>query len=91
MIYEWDPAKAKFNLSNHGVSFEESSTIFGDPLSLTIHDAQHSQTEDRFVTVGLSAQLNLLVVVFADRGAKIRIISARHATKQERKEYEEGL
>jgi uncharacterized protein len=89
--FSWDPSKAASNLKNHGVSFEEAVTAFGDPLSLTIPDPQHSESEDRFVLVGLSANSRLLVVVHAERGDDdIRIISARLASRRERNEYEEG-
>ena len=91
MRFEWDRAKARFNLSKHGVSFEEAATMFGDPLSLTISDPGHSEEEDRFVTMGVSSKLRTIVVVHTDRGGHIRIISARLATTRERKEYEEGI
>ena len=87
---EWDEPKAKSNLAKHGVSFEEASTVFGDPLSLTISDPAHSQTETRFVVLGLSHQRKLLVVVHTERGDNIRIISARRASRAERKCYEES-
>jgi uncharacterized DUF497 family protein len=71
------------------VSFAEASTVFGDPLSLTIPDPAHSQVEDRFIIIGNSYQRKLLVVVHTERGDNIRIISARRATKRERMNYEE--
>lgn len=88
--FEWDDDKAKKNKRKHGVSFEEASTVFGDALARTIHDPLHSEEEDRFVTLGESHRRRLLVVVFTERGDKIRIISARVATRRERKDYEEG-
>ena len=88
--FEWDEDKAKTNLNKHGVSFEEASSVFGDPLALTIPDPLHSEEEDRFITLGESHRRRLLVVVSTDRGNKIRIISARAATRRERKDYEEG-
>jgi uncharacterized DUF497 family protein len=88
--FEWDDNKAARNRKKHSVSFEEASTVFGDPLALTIHDPLHSEEEDRFVTLGESHRRRLLVVVFTERGDKIRIISARVATRRERKNYEEG-
>jgi uncharacterized protein len=88
--FEWDKDKAKRNLKKHGVSFEEASSTFGDPLALTIPDPLHSEEEDRFVNLGESGRRRLLVVVFTDRGDRIRIISARLATPRERKDYEEG-
>jgi uncharacterized DUF497 family protein len=90
--FSWDPRKAAGNLRKHGVSFEEAVTAFGDPLSLTIRDAEHSGLEDRFVLLGLSANSSLLVVVHAERGDDdIRIISARLASRRERTQYEEGV
>ena len=88
--FEWDDDKAKKNLKKHGVSFEEASSVFGDPLALTIPDPLHSVEEDRFITLGESHRRRLLVVVFTDRGDKIRIITARVATGRERKDYEEA-
>jgi len=88
--FEWDEEKARSNIAKHGVSFEEASTVFGDPLSLTVPDPAHSEAEERFVILGHSHTGKLLVVVHTERGDNIRIISARRATKQERKDYEEG-
>ena len=90
LSFEWDGRKAKTNLAKHGVSFEEASTVFGDPLSLTIPDPAHSQVEDRAIVLGQSHQRKLLVVVHTERGDNIRIISARRAGRRERKNYEEG-
>jgi len=90
VTFEWDPKKARQNLKNHGVSFEEATTVFSDTLSRTILDPLHSQYEERFVLIGESAGRRLLVVVHTDRGDRIRIISARIATLHERKKYEEG-
>ncbi|HJT78017.1 MAG TPA: BrnT family toxin [Gemmataceae bacterium] len=88
--FEWDEGKAKRNSRKHRVSFEEASTVFGDPLALTIPDPLHSEKEDRFVTLGESSRRRLLVVVSTERGGRIRIISARVATRRERKDYEEN-
>ena len=88
--FEWDVLKAAANLEKHGVSFAEAVTVFFDPLSITIPDPEHSQDEGRFVITGLSYQHRPLVVVHTDRGARIRIISARSATLSERKSYESG-
>ena len=88
--FEWHDNKARINLRKHGVSFEEASTIFRDPLALTIPDPLHSQEEDRFISLGESNRRRLLVVVFTQRRDKIRIVSARLATRRERKDYEEG-
>ncbi len=88
--FEWDQAKAKSNLRKHGVGFEEASTVFGDLLAITITDPAHSEVEDRFVTVGESNRMRLVVVSYTERGDRIRIISARIATRNERRPYEEG-
>lgn len=89
--FEWDADKAKTNRLKHRIGFEEASTVFGDPLSLTIHDPEHSREgEDRFVTVGHSERQRLIVVVHCDLGDRIRLISARSATSREKKNYEEG-
>lgn len=85
--FEWDPVKAAANLQKHGVSFAEASEAFGDPLSLTIAD--FDAPEQRFVLVGLSPAGRLLVVVHTVRSNTIRLISARSATRQERKSYEQ--
>ena len=90
MIFEWDKKKANANETKHDVSFEEASTVFGDPLSLTIYDPLHSDREDRFVTIGLSADYEMLAVVHMDREDRIRIISARRATRREMRNYEQG-
>lgn len=90
LVFEWDGEKAQKNSRKHGVTFEEATTIFGDPLSLTIDDPLHSKGEHRFVTIGQSVRQRTLVVVHADRGAHIRVISARVATRKEREQYEEA-
>jgi uncharacterized protein len=90
LLFEWDEQKAKQNLSKHGVSFEEASTVFGDTLSVTIDDPLHSAGEQRCVTLGHSSKHRLLVVVHTDRSGRIRIISARPATRHERDTYEEA-
>ena len=88
--FTWDRDKAAANADKHGISFEEACTAFGDPLSLTVHDPDHSEDETRFVLVGLSFQGKLLVVVHSEREGSIRIISARPATRAERRTYEQG-
>jgi hypothetical protein len=90
MEFEWNPDKAKLNLEKHGVSFQEASTVFNDPLSITFPDPDHSVGENRYVIIGLSRFGQLLVVAHTDRGMRIRLISARKATRQERRFYEEG-
>ncbi|MEK7327999.1 MAG: BrnT family toxin [Chloroflexota bacterium] len=86
---EWDEAKAEANLQKHGVSFEEAETVFDDPLSLTVLDPDHSVDEERFVDIGQSDKKRLLVVVYTERRKKLRLISARLATRAERITYEE--
>ena len=88
--FERDAKKARENIKKHGVSFEEASTVFGDLLALTIYDPVHSEEEDRFVTLGESEKRRLIVASFTDRDDRIRIISARVATRRERKDYEKG-
>jgi uncharacterized DUF497 family protein len=88
--FTWDPAKAAENLRKHGVNFREAATVFDDPLSTTFPDADHSSGEQRFLIIGLSAFQRILVVSHTDTGDTIRIISARAATRRERKFYEEN-
>ena len=90
MRFEWEPSEAAVNERKHGVTFGEASTVFGDELSVTGRDLKHSTSESRFVTLGLSSQGHLLAVCHTDRGDVVRIISARMATRKERKIYEEG-
>jgi uncharacterized DUF497 family protein len=87
--FEWGPEKAKANLSKHGVSFVEAVTVFGDPLSMNMPDPDHSEGEERFILLGMSDRYRLLVVSYAERPPRTRIISARLATRNERKQYEE--
>ena len=89
LTFEWDPDKAQANLAKHGVGFLEAATVLGDPLSLTISDPGHSEGEQRFVSVGMSDRLRLLVVAHTEWGERIRIISARRATRRERRAYEQ--
>jgi uncharacterized protein len=89
MEFEWDPEKAERNERKHGVSFHEGATVFNDPLAFTFADPDHSIGEERFLTFGLSRYDRLIVVAHTDRGNKMRIISARLMTRQERKTYEE--
>ena len=88
MEFEWDADKAASNLDKHGVSFAEAMTVFGDPLEITIADPDHSESEFRFLSIGLSALGRLLVVAYTEREGRTRIINARKATLRERKQYE---
>ncbi len=90
MKIEWDPKKAELNLRKHGVSFEEAATALGDPMAATGADPDHSTTEERYVTFGVSERLRLLVVAHTEEAETIRIISARPASRGERRLYEEG-
>ena len=90
MKFDWDPQKAAVNLLNHGVSFEEAASVFGDPLAATVPDPDHSTDERRFITMGVTLAQRVLVVVHTDRADQTRIISARAATRGEKKKYEEG-
>jgi hypothetical protein len=90
--FGWDPRKAAANLRKHGVSFEEAATAFGDPQSLSIPDPAHSYGEERFILIGRSERTRLLVVVHLEiTETQIRLISARLASRQERRTYEEDL
>ena len=87
--FEWDGQKAEENRKKHGVSFDEAVTVFYDPLSATFDDPDHSEDEDRLVTVGYSVRGWLLVVCHVERGVVTRLINARRATASERKRHEE--
>ena len=91
LIFEWDPKKVETNLKKHGVSFEEASTAFKDPLSLTIDDPLHSGDEERLILIGMSYNNRMLVIVHTEIRDNIRIISARKATKKERNYYETNV
>ena len=90
MRFEWNARKATANLPKHGVSFDEAASVFFDPLSATGDDPDHSRDDRRFVTFGMSSSGRLLVVAHAQHDDAIRIITARPATRAERKLYEEG-
>ena len=90
MEFEWDPKKASSNLRKHKVSFEEASTALSDPMAATGADPDHSIGEFRYVTFGISERGRLLVVAHTEQNETVRIISARLASKRERKIYEEG-
>ncbi len=89
--FEWDEEKAKANLKKHKISFDEATTIFIDPFSITIPDPDHSVEEQRYIDIGSSDKGHVLVVVYTERGSNIRIISCRKATLSERKRYKEGI
>ncbi len=90
MRFEWDAAKADINVRKHGVKFDEASTVFADDLSATGRDLDHSIDEYRFLTFGLSSKGRVLAVSHTDRGGVVRIISARPATRKEKRIYEES-
>jgi uncharacterized protein len=93
--FEWDFKKASANLAKHGISFQHGATVFLDPLAVTLFDDEHSESEQRWATLGLSASGPLVVVVHTfdetgPRSASVRIISARRATSSEMRDYEQG-
>ena len=90
MEFEWDDDKAELNEQKHGVTFPEAQTVFADPLALTGYDPDHSDAEDRYITMGTSLEGRLLVVAHTDREDRVRIISAREASRRERRDYEDG-
>ena len=90
MRFDWDKNKAASNLAKHKVSFEEAATVFGDPLSDTFDDPDHSAAERRFLIIGHSETGKLLFVSHTDDGKTVRIISAREPTHGEREKYERG-
>jgi uncharacterized protein len=89
--FEWDPKKAEANLRKHHVAFQESTGVFQDPMSITFYDPDHSEDEERFITIGFSSTGGLLMVAHTDRGKRIRIISARHLARVEREAYHEEI
>ncbi|HBY60084.1 MAG TPA: hypothetical protein DEH78_09695 [Solibacterales bacterium] len=89
LAFEWNPKKEQANRRKHDVGFADASTVFGDPLSITIPDPDHAAGEDRFIIIGMSRERKLLVVVHTMRAGRIRLISARTATRHERRRYEE--
>ena len=86
--FEWEPRKAALNRAKHKVSFEEAVTVFGDPLGRITDDPRHSEDEERYVLLGQLKRQRLLAVMFTERGEAIHLISARKATRRERREYE---
>jgi uncharacterized DUF497 family protein len=89
LLFEWDEDKAESNWRKHKVKFDEAQTVFLDDLSITVPDAQHSRAEVRFRIVGISNLKRLVVVSFTDRGERMRLISARKASRSETRDYEE--
>jgi uncharacterized DUF497 family protein len=83
--FEWDEEKAETNLKKHKVGFEEAKSVFSDPFSLTVDDPDHSKEEQRFIDIGKSISGKILIVVYTERGSKIRIIRCRKATPAERR------
>ena len=90
MRFEWDPGKAAANLAKHGVSFDEASTVFGDPLATTVSDRDHFSPEERLLTTGLSNRQRIVIVWHTEGVDAVRIIGAREATSRERRTYESG-
>ena len=88
--FEWRASKAAGNRAKHKVAFEEAATVFGDPLGRIVDDPRHSEDEERLVLLGESDRHRLLVVMFTERGEALHLISARKATRRERREYEEN-
>ncbi len=88
--FEWDFEKAKTNLKKHGVSFDEATTVFREPFSITKYDPDHSVDEQRYIDIGRSNEGRVLVVAYTERGANLRLISCRKATPLERKLYEKS-
>jgi uncharacterized DUF497 family protein len=91
MQFEWDESKATGNLKKHGVSFEEAKNVFSDDQFLVFSDPDHSFEEKRFIIMGKSNRARLLVVAYTEKSESIRIISAREATRKEKKVYEEEI
>jgi uncharacterized DUF497 family protein len=88
--FQWHPENARHNLTKHGVSFEEAATVFGDPLAITIHDPDHSDDEERFLTTGSSKRQRLIIVAHTESEGRVRIITAREVVAEERSQYEFG-
>ena len=91
VVYEWNTGKAAANWRRHRVSFEEASTVFLDPLAMTFADPDHSANEHREITIGHTESRQIVLVSHCERGNRVRIISARLATRVERRQYEEGI
>ena len=91
MTYGWDPVKAEENVKRHRVRFEEAASVFLDPRALTFWDPDHSEEEDREITIGRSARQRVLFVAHVGREGRVRIISARRTIRREQRQYEEGI
>ena len=91
VTFEWDARKAAANFKKHGVPFEDASSVFFDPFAMTFPDPDHSLDEHREVTLGYTMKKALLFVSHCERGERIRIISARPATRTEQRQYEQGI
>ena len=88
MLFEWDDEKARANIKKHGIDFETAARVFADENRLEIYDEEHSETEDRYITIGMIDNVACVVmVVYTERGEAVRLISARKATSQERRMY----
>lgn len=88
MVFEWDENKEKINLAKHGIDFSTAALVFGDVNRIEMFDAAHSEYENRYITIGeIHGVAIVLLVVYTERGEAIRLISARKATKQERRKY----
>ena len=90
MIFRWDAWKAASNLKKHHIDFREAATVFNDPLSITFPDPDHSELEQRFLTIGQSVKARILVIAHTEDSDTIRIISARQTTRREQSFYEEN-
>ena len=90
--FEWDAVKAASNIKKHGISFKEAQSVFFDDFAVQFFDQKNSETEDRFLMLGMSNETNLLLICHCERdeGNTVRVISARKATKNERKHYQRG-
>ena len=88
MEFEWDEKKLRTNISKHGISFDEATTIFDDPLYVDFYDPDHSEKEQRYIIFGTSERGRILMVSYTERGNRIYLISARKATPAERESYE---
>jgi hypothetical protein len=91
VVYEWDAAKATLNVRKHGIEFRDAATVFMDPMAETFPDPAHSGGENREITIGRTAGNRIVFVSHCQQGDSLRIISARRATRTERRQYEEGI